>query len=1189
MTDTLAEQQLLAAAERLANGDDVYDQLKAVQLDGLLDEHERATRVYLSLVRLHRTLYQAHSTAASARQPEPEPESEPEPSSAPRSTPPRTDVDGTAAESVGSVAAFQNVVHPCEPDTASKFKRRDNPPAQDVPAAAPDPCSGAVGGEPMAGMQVIPRLQLGEGLLGQDASSGPRTRSSRRLSARLSLESTRGTPNNTGRSLRSVRLHVQDDTVRPATVEFGVQSGSGHPPSASRQLQLVAARAAGVFMARRSAGIVRNIREKRSPTGCEATCQIVQRGMGQHSVNWRSLHCIVDLMVAVTTGVLDSSRTGMRCGLDMDVVQLPINALVAHLMSTAHRAEGKDDELAMPTSYRAAVLRLFCQIGSIVDICTRANDAAANVALGPDTPPSTKAAHPNRTAVMAVLPGGTASDETTPLRPATIDSAKAGPGSRTDRVVLRLARILQGLVYADTLDRHRISRCLFLLTEYTKLRSAHRALHTLGLIKKLLRQIAGRTLDGREFDASIHLSSVELVHSLLALSEIVLEPSTTDWLVMERSTASWISAYCCWVLTMDAGVFNFSYSVERLQSQALRYISRCAHAWCERSVDGTQSTAGTADESSEMMVCSLISSALSHDHAASINTGFERAKAALELIAEVASAGRHLHCVLGSVSEAMYCACTIFLRAYFQPTPDTEKETLCCLSIKTMLRLLEVDSTCAVKQIEQLRLVDIVVGEISGEHLFDHKQTALNFTTVSNGHAGGYDGLVSDSVAEDSTECAFDSDDEGYESDLSDSLDSRYSGGQNDSYSCSDDFTAAASTKALMPSLQLSGFTGGAHALDASAMDVDPAAARDTSLAGAADIDFPVLTFRDGRRIYASDELHLLVVQLIMALVVTSDGLLSPGHWSRTPAAEGKPNLHDLLYDHLNHARNSHLIPELEKRVLCMHSGEGGACLLKLLCADMFDTSSYVDRTRLASGANATVYRCNHAPKLPNGSHALEPQVVALKVIDRSSSANHFCPLPDVFSEIRVLMRLRGCEGACQLIDYGVGPDSYYIALKCYTTSLRKWRLHQDTRSDFQRHQDQLLPLYLRIYRRILLVTDKLATRNIIHFDIKCDNVLMSPTDDGDLVDFWNPTPTVMPQHDVVLADFGVGKLVGNSEGMHTVRNRGTECIKSPEMILADRFVTSSQYIAMHWPQANSGCLSVSQRLKQSSSVLRPP
>lgn len=1144
-----AEQQLLAAEEALARGDDAYDLLQTVQL-GALDDPERTTRLYLSLVRLHRR-HSSLRTAASARLPAPEPEPELR-TTTPYGTLPCVNVDDAASESIGSVASFQNVVHPCELETTSNFTRRDSEASsQDFSATAPDPLSGAVGGKATAGLQVIPRLQLGESLQCHDVSSGPRTRSSRRLSARISLESTRGTPNNTGRSLRSVRLQVQDDIIRPPSVGFKVQQGSGYTPSASRQLQLLAARAAGVFVARRSAGMSRNIREKHAPTAWQTKQGRTQRETRHNWVNWRSQHCIVDLMIAVATEVLDNGRSAGRCVLDMDVVQLPINALVADLMSTAHHTEFETDEWTVPATYRAAVLRLCGQISSIVDICSLANDAAANGALGPDAPFALREPHPNRTAVLTVLPGGTASDDTPHMQPATAVSAKPGRGARGERAVLRLARMLTALAYADTLELRRIPCCLSLLTEYIKLRPDHRAPHIFGLIKKPLRKVSERTVEGREFDARIHLSYVEIVHCLLALSDLMPEPST-DWLVMERTTANWIGAYCCWILTANVGLSECSYSVGQMQSQALLYITRCARAWCQGNVDKMPSRGGAAKEVSEMIVCPLISMALSQDHTASIKTGSERAEAVLKLVAEVALPGRQLHCDLqDSLPSAMYCACTIFLRAYFQPAQAKENDTLCCMAISMILRLLEVDATCVVEQIERLRLVDIIVGEISGEHLFDRKKNGLNFTLSSNEHIGAYGDVAFDSAANKSNEYAVGRTDEGYRSDSSDSLDSRYSGDQDDSYSCSEDFTLTASTKAPMPSLQLSGITAGPPASDASDVVVDPAE-------GAGDSDLPEPLFLDGRRIYGSEELHLLVIQLIMALVVTSDGLLSPDHWSRTPAAEGKPNLHDLLYDHLNHARNRHLIPELEKRIQSMPSREGGLCLLRLICADMFDTSRYTDRTRLASGANATVYRCNLVSKPAHGSPTLEPQVVALKVIDRSSSANHFCPLPDVFSEIRVLMRLRGCEGACQLIDYGVGSDSYYIVLKCYTTSLRKWRLHQDTRSDIQPHHEQeLLPLYLRIFRRILLVTDKLATRNIIHFDIKCDNVLMSPSENGDLVDFWNPTSTAMPQHDVVLADFGVGKLVGQSGGMHTVRNRGTECIKSPEMILADRLVTT--------------------------------
>lgn len=132
------------------------------------------------------------------------------------------------------------------------------------------------------------------------------------------------------------------------------------------------------------------------------------------------------------------------------------------------------------------------------------------------------------------------------------------------------------------------------------------------------------------------------------------------------------------------------------------------------------------------------------------------------------------------------------------------------------------------------------------------------------------------------------------------------------------------------------------------------------------------------------------------------------------------------------------------------------------------------------------------------------------------------------------------------MIDYGVGTDSFYIAMRCYTCSLRKWRNNLD---------QSYTPLFLRIFRNILDSLRLLASHSIVHLDLKCDNVLMSPLegddDDDNLARFWDPQKNGCLQYEVVLADFGVGEIARADD--HKLRNRGTECIKSPEMLLADR------------------------------------
>jgi hypothetical protein len=67
----------------------------------------------------------------------------------------------------------------------------------------------------------------------------------------------------------------------------------------------------------------------------------------------------------------------------------------------------------------------------------------------------------------------------------------------------------------------------------------------------------------------------------------------------------------------------------------------------------------------------------------------------------------------------------------------------------------------------------------------------------------------------------------------------------------------------------------------------------------------------------------------------------------------------------------------------------------------------------------------------------------------------------------------------------------------------------------------------------------------------QCDNVLIMPLDpsvsDDDILDHGDAT---VPNFEIVLADFGESKIYGAGEHGYTTRNRGTEYVKSPEMLM---------------------------------------
>lgn len=70
----------------------------------------------------------------------------------------------------------------------------------------------------------------------------------------------------------------------------------------------------------------------------------------------------------------------------------------------------------------------------------------------------------------------------------------------------------------------------------------------------------------------------------------------------------------------------------------------------------------------------------------------------------------------------------------------------------------------------------------------------------------------------------------------------------------------------------------------------------------------------------------------------------------------------------------------------------------------------------------------------------------------------------------------------------------------------------------------------------------------MVHFDLKCDNILLLPREGVSDEEFWSPSSS-QPPFRVVVADFGESKLYGTIHEAATVRNRGTEYIKSPEML----------------------------------------
>eukprot|EP00887_Chlorella_sp_A99_P006671 scaffold3.g6671.t1 len=302
------------------------------------------------------------------------------------------------------------------------------------------------------------------------------------------------------------------------------------------------------------------------------------------------------------------------------------------------------------------------------------------------------------------------------------------------------------------------------------------------------------------------------------------------------------------------------------------------------------------------------------------------------------------------------------------------------------------------------------------------------------------------------------------------------------------------------------------------------------------------LSFAEERRrrlLYRDADLHLSVLQLVFTLLLDARGQLDPAYCDAYPWERRLPNAPFALSCHLSHEDNRALLPRLLPRLAAL--GPPAQRLARLLCSALFRPEWYAPRWRLsgAAGAYATVYRCRLPAWAGEG-------VAVLKLVDTPRHAQDRCSQVDVAGEVGVLTALAGCPAACALHDFGVDPGAEALALvlKSYRCSLKQWRARQPASPAGQ------LRLYLSIFQEVVAAVAELQARGVVHFDLKCDNVLLEPLPGVPAPDFWGP-PSEAPPFRVVLADFGESRLFPcGLDGAATGRARGTDAFKSPEMLL---------------------------------------
>ena len=151
--------------------------------------------------------------------------------------------------------------------------------------------------------------------------------------------------------------------------------------------------------------------------------------------------------------------------------------------------------------------------------------------------------------------------------------------------------------------------------------------------------------------------------------------------------------------------------------------------------------------------------------------------------------------------------------------------------------------------------------------------------------------------------------------------------------------------------------------------------------------------------------------------------------------------------------------------------------------------------------------------------------------------------LHDIFTEILILEHFRGDPDACRLFDFGLDHENFWLTMKRYTGSLKEWRNRQT------RPLAENLLLYMNIFEQMLRTIYKLHGHRMVHFDIKCDNFFVDPHVPGTRFDELIEQTSSTPNFSVALGDFGESMVFRDESDAYTTQNRGTEYIRSPEML----------------------------------------
>lgn len=267
-------------------------------------------------------------------------------------------------------------------------------------------------------------------------------------------------------------------------------------------------------------------------------------------------------------------------------------------------------------------------------------------------------------------------------------------------------------------------------------------------------------------------------------------------------------------------------------------------------------------------------------------------------------------------------------------------------------------------------------------------------------------------------------------------------------------------------------------------------------------------------RAFALCVAHVLS-QLLLVLLVRPSGGLDERYFEMEPHSVSKHSVARVLAEHVNHSANASTVLHVAQALRV--DGQASAFqLLKLVTRMLFRPDAYRVRDRVGQGAYGVVHEAEQA-------HV--PGLLAVKLSPVTRTV-----LVDMMSEIAILRAFHDDGTVCTMYDFGVDHENYWLVMRRYRCSLKQWRERLQAAIDESGATlTSLLPLFWAVFTMCVEAVQHLQASNVLHFDLKADNVLLEPISDSvtDAEMFGIPPAGEAPPFRVCITDFGESYMFG--------------------------------------------------------------